>query len=97
MWISTGIAPIRRGSFAMCFSIRKVNSSAAMPSRSATIAMVVTMHEPSAAATRSVGENELPSPLLSTGAAVRRVVPDGPWIISVFRLPMYLPVISTAM
>ena len=55
------------------------------------------MQTPSDVAARSVGEKELPSPWLSTGAAVRITIPEGPWVSSVFRLPMYLPVISTAM
>ncbi len=54
------------------------------------------MQEASAAATRSVGENELPSPWLSAGAAVRRTTPEGPCVISVLSWPAYRPVISTA-
>ena len=97
MWIVTGMAPMRRGFAAMCFSRRKERPVRSIPSRSPTMAIRVSMQAPSEAAARSVGENELPSPLLSTGAAVRITVPEGPWVISVFRLPMYLPVISTAM
>ena len=45
--------------------------------RCATMPMVVSMQVPSAVATRSVGLNDSPLPMLSTGASVRRVVPDG--------------------
>jgi hypothetical protein len=59
-----------------------------MFSRRATMAMVVTMHEPSDAASRSVGEKELPSPWLSRGAAVRSVAPEGPCRSSIFSSPV---------
>ena len=41
--------------------------------------MTVAMHTPSPVATRSVGENDSPRPLLSTGASVSSVVPEGMW------------------
>ena len=44
---------------------------------SETRPMMVAMQFPSAVATRSVGENVSPLPLLSNGASVSSVLPDG--------------------
>src|SRR5215470_15981748 len=51
--------------------------------------MVVLMQVPSAVATRSVGENASPFPLLSAGASVASFDFDGPCIASQCRLPVY--------
>ena len=49
--------------------------------------MTVAMQEPSAVASRSVGENAWPRPLLSSGASVTRVLPDGRWMALQCRSP----------
>src|SRR5437879_8058245 len=52
--------------------------------------MIVLMHAPSAVATRSVGENASPLPLLSVGASVAIFDCDGPWVASQCKSPPYL-------
>jgi len=51
--------------------------------------MVVLMQVPSAVATRSVGENASPLPLLSIGASVASFACEGPWVASQCKLPVY--------
>src|ERR1700690_413394 len=46
-------------------------------------------------ATRSVGENAAPRPLLSLGASVDSPSPEGPWTAEQCRSPWYSPVILT--
>ena len=60
--------------------------STLMPARSATIAIVVSTHEPKAAATRSVGEKLIPSPPLSRGASVTSFEPDSTFSLEAFLL-----------
>jgi hypothetical protein len=72
----------------MCFSSTNSARSKGMFSRRATMAMVVTMHDPSDAASRSVGEYELPSPMLSRGAEVVSGWPLGPCRNSIFSPPV---------
>ena len=62
----------------MCLTTVTVAADRSIPWRSATMPMIVSMQEPSAVATRSVGENDSPRPWLSTGASVCRTVLDGP-------------------
>src|SRR5229473_3238043 len=57
---------------------------------SAFIPMVVLIQVPSAVATRSVGENASPLPLLSVGASVATFACEGPWVASQWRSPVYL-------
>src|SRR6516225_8647574 len=59
------------------------------PSDSALIPIVVLMQVPSAVATRSVGENASPFPLLSVGASVASFDFDGPCVASQCKLPVY--------
>src|SRR5437588_170014 len=59
------------------------------PCSSAAIARIVLMQVPSAVATRSVGENASPLPLLSVGASVAIFACDGPWTASQCRSPVY--------
>jgi hypothetical protein len=54
------------------------------------IPMVVLMHVPRAVATRSVGENACPLPLLSVGASVESLDSDGPCVASQCKSPVYL-------
>lgn len=61
----------------MCFSTLKVSPSNEIPLLSATIPMMVAMQLASAVATKSVGEKDSPLPLLSTGASVEILLPDG--------------------
>jgi len=56
----------------------------------AFIPMIVSIQLPRAVATKSVGENDLPRPLLSTGASVMMVVPDLRCVASVLRSPLYM-------
>src|SRR5213082_3353266 len=60
------------------------------PSSCALIPMVVVMHVASAVATRSVGENASPLPLLSVGASVEIFDCDGPCVASQCKSPAYL-------
>src|SRR5437773_681569 len=81
---------IRRGaSFDISFSTEIFIPRRSTPSSSAFRPMVVLMHVPSAVATRSVGENASPLPLLSVGASVAIFDFDGPWVASQCRLPVY--------
>src|SRR5205809_3764361 len=59
------------------------------PSESALIPIVVLMHVPSAVATRSVGENASPLPLLSAGASVASLDFEGPCVASQCKFPVY--------
>ena len=47
------------------------------------------MQDANAVATKSVGENALPLPSLSTGASVMMVLPDCKWMASVLKSPLY--------
>jgi hypothetical protein len=62
----------------MCFFTESCMPSRLQPRSCARMPMVVNMQVPSAVATRSVGENASPRPLLSTGASVVSVIADGP-------------------
>ena len=62
----------------ICFSKVKCEPSRLISSLSAIIPIIVSMQAANDEAQRSVGEKELPSPLLSTGAAVVISAPDGP-------------------
>src|ERR1700677_2224489 len=57
--------------------------------------MVVAMQVPSAVATRSVGENDSPFPMLSTGASVSSCLPEGPWEAVQCNPPVYSIAILT--
>src|SRR5207247_5596695 len=57
--------------------------------------LVVLMQVASAVATRSVGENASPLPLLSVGASVDIFDCDGPCVASQCKLPVYLTETST--
>src|SRR5881392_3216758 len=65
------------------------------PSSCALIPTVVLMHVARAVATRSVGENASPLPLLSVGASVAILAFDGPCIASQRKSPVYLTEILT--
>src|SRR5207302_4495050 len=83
MCTSDGSATIRRGaSFDISFCTETVMPRRSTPSSSAFIPMVVLMQVPRAVATRSVGENASPLPLLSAGASVAIFDWDGPWVAS---------------
>src|SRR5213076_1987535 len=60
------------------------------PSSCALIPMVVLMHIARAVATRSVGENASPLPLLSVGASVEIFDCDGPCSALQCKSPVYL-------
>src|SRR6266404_119984 len=91
MCTSDGKPTIRRGaSFDISFCTDTVIPRRSTPSSSALIPMVVLMQVPSAVATRSVGENASPLPLLSVGASVAIFDCDGPCVASQCRLPVYL-------
>src|SRR5207245_2998016 len=91
IWTSEGSATIRRGaSFDIFFFTSTVMPFRLTPSSSAFIPMVVLIQVPSAVATRSVGENASPLPLLSVGASVATFACEGPWVASQWRSPVYL-------
>jgi hypothetical protein len=60
----------------MIFVIEHFAPMISMPSLRVLIAMVVSMHVPSATASKSVGEKASPLPWLSVGASVSILVPD---------------------
>src|SRR3954451_9932784 len=82
---------IRRGaSFDISLATFTVIPFTSRPCSWAAIARIVLMQVPSAVATRSVGENDSPLPLLSVGASVERFESDGPCVASQCRSPVYL-------
>src|SRR5437762_6747303 len=90
MWTSDGSATIRRGaSFDISFCTDTVMPRKSTPRSSALIPIVVLMQVASAVATRSVGENAAPLPLLSVGASVEIFDSDGPCVASQCKLPVY--------
>src|SRR5215831_15728185 len=96
MWTSDGSPTIRRGgSFDICFSTDTVIPRRSTPSSWALIPIVVLMQVASAVATRSVGENASPLPLLSLGASVEIFDCDGPCVASQCRSPVYLTLTLT--
>src|SRR5260370_6309875 len=87
---------MRRGaSFDISFCTDTVIPQRSKPSSCALIPMVVLMQVPRAVATRSVGENASPLPLLSVGASVAILDCDGPCVESQCRSPVYLMEILT--
>src|SRR6266478_9983299 len=87
---------IRRGaSFDISFCTDTVIPRKSTPSSCALIPIVVLMQVPSAVATRSVGENASPLPLLSVGASVAIFDFDGPCTASQCKSPVYLIEILT--
>src|SRR5215469_9366549 len=96
MCTSEGSATIRRGgSCDISFWTDTVIPRRSTPRSSALIPMVVLMHVARAVATRSVGENASPFPLLSLGASVEIFDCDGPWVASQCRPPLYFTETST--
>src|SRR5213083_2391197 len=96
MCTSEGSATIRRGaSFDISFCTDTVMPRRSTPRSSALIPIVVLMHVPRAVATRSVGENVSPFPLLSLGASVAIFDCDGPCVASQCKSPVYLTETST--
>src|SRR6266480_143237 len=91
MCTSDGKPTIRRGgSFDISFWTEILIPRRSTPSSCALIPMVVLMQVASAVATRSVGENASPLPLLSIGASVEIWDCDGPCVASQCKLPVYL-------
>src|SRR5881227_4451585 len=87
---------MRRGaSFDISFLTCTVIPRKSIPSSCALIPMVVLMQVPRAVATRSVGENASPLPLLSVGASVAIFDCDGPCVASQCKSPVYLIEILT--
>jgi hypothetical protein len=81
---------IRRGaSFDISLLTFTVIPLTLSPCSSAAIARMVLMQVPSAVATRSVGENDSPLPLLSVGASVASFARDGPCTALQWRSPVY--------
>ena len=81
----------RRGaSFDISFSTDTVIPRRSIPSSCALIPMVVVMQVPRAVATRSVGENASPLPLLSVGASVVIFDCDSPCVASQCKSRLYL-------
>src|SRR5206468_4718849 len=76
-------------SFDISFCTDTVIPRRSTPSSSALIPMVVLMHVASAVATRSVGENASPFPLLSVGASVAILDCEGPCVASQCKSPVY--------
>src|SRR3984893_13846273 len=96
MWTSDGNPTILRGaSFDISFCTDTVMPRRSTPSSSALKPIVVLMQVPSAVATRSVGENASPLPLLSVGASVAIFDCDGPCVASQCKSPVYLMETST--
>src|SRR5438034_9116883 len=82
---------MRRGaSLDISFCTDTVMPRRSTPSSSAFMPMIVLMHVPSAVATRSVGENDSPLPLLSVGASVASFDLEGPCVASQCKSPVYL-------
>src|SRR4029450_33010 len=91
MATSDGTPTIRRGgSLDISFCTDTVIPRRSTPRSSALIPMVVLMHVARAVATRSVGENASPLPLLSLGASVESFACDGPCVASQCNSPVYL-------
>src|ERR1700747_3630005 len=85
----------RGGALDISFCTEMVIPRKSTPSSCALIPMVVLMHVPRAVATRSVGENASPLPLLSVGASVAIFDCDGPCVASQCSPPVYLMDTST--
>src|SRR6266487_3338963 len=82
---------MRRGaSFDISFFTDTIIPRRSIPSSCALIPIVVLIHVPRAVATRSVGENASPLPLLSVGASVAILALDGPCTASQCKSPVYL-------
>src|SRR6266853_4520246 len=82
---------MRRGaSFDISFCTDTVIPLKSTPSSCALIPIVVLMQVARAVATRSVGENASPLPLLSVGASVAIFAFDGPCAASQCKSPVYL-------
>ena len=75
----------------------KVMPSTEIPWRLAMMPMTVATQEASAVASRSVGENAWPRPLLSSGASVTSLLPEGVCSAEQCRSPSYSSLISTMM
>src|SRR5215475_5013603 len=91
MRTSDGKAMMRRGpSLDISFCTDTVIPRRSTPRFSALIPMVVLMHVARAVATRSVGENASPLPLLSLGASVEIFACEGPCVASQCKSPVYL-------
>src|SRR6266550_8405724 len=90
MWTSEGSATIRLGaSFDISFFTDTVIPRRSTPRSSALIPMVVLIQVPRAVATRSVGENASPFPLLSAGASVASFAREGPCVAEQCKSPSY--------
>src|SRR4029077_18076571 len=82
---------MRRGaSFDISFCTDTVIPCKSTPSSCALIPMVVLIQVASAVATRSVGGNASPFPLLSLGASVEILHCDGPLLRSQCKSPVYV-------
>src|SRR6266699_1429938 len=91
MCTSDGKPTIRRGgSFDISFFTETVIPRRSIPSSCALIPIVVLMQVASAVATRSVGENASPLPLLSVGSSVEISDCEGPCVASQCKSPVYL-------
>ena len=84
-----------RGFAAIVFSTLPDIPETSIDLDSALIATIVMMHVSIDVASKSVGENDSPFPLLSTGASVIRVFPDGPCVAEHRRFPSYFASILT--
>src|ERR1700747_3010685 len=80
----------RGGALDISFCTEMVIPRKSTPSSCALIPMVVLMQVARAVATRSVGENASPLPLLSVGASVAIFAFDGPCTASERKSPVYL-------
>src|SRR5919197_2122539 len=85
----------RGGSFDISFCTETVIPRRSTPRSSALIPIVVLRHVARAVATRSVGENASPLPLLSLGASVEIFACEGPCVASQCKSPVYLTETST--
>src|SRR6266480_3105487 len=88
-WSSDVCSSDLGASFDISFFTDTVIPRRSTPSSSALIPMVVLIQLPSAVATRSVGENASPFPLLSVGASVASLELDGPCLAEQCRSPSY--------
>src|SRR6266480_5691003 len=94
-WSSDVCSSDLGASFDISFCTETVIPRRSTPSSSAFIPMIVLMQVPRAVATRSVGENASPLPLLSVGASVAIFDCDGPCVTSQCKSPVYLIEILT--
>src|SRR5690606_30240267 len=90
MSTTTSMREIQRGSDCITLVTEAFAPLKSIPMSRALIPMTVNMHEASALATVSVGENASPLPELSMGASDNSVAPEAVCTDSVLKSPRYI-------